>query len=119
MPKPQPKTSKKERKRPHKKKTPPKHYLPGRHKELLGALRDVRILIQEFPTIIEAVKSCKQAKTREKNYCLKLPLPNSSFRCLPENTDGATAAMKTRYSLSSPSLLLLLWHDVNWRQLTC
>ncbi|GBN12587.1 hypothetical protein AVEN_226793-1, partial [Araneus ventricosus] len=33
-------------------------------KESLEALRDLKYLIQEFPTIIEAAKKCKQVKTK-------------------------------------------------------
>ncbi|GBM83493.1 hypothetical protein AVEN_199585-1 [Araneus ventricosus] len=50
-------------------------------KDSLEALRDVRFLIQEFPTIIEAAKRCKQAKSRS---CLTPFYATTTFTCQPE-----------------------------------
>ncbi|GBM19334.1 hypothetical protein AVEN_200266-1 [Araneus ventricosus] len=74
MPKPQTRTPAKERKKSPQQEENTIEVIAGLTdiKDSLEALLDLKYLIQEFPTIIEATKKCKQVKTKEEKVMIVL-----------------------------------------------
>ncbi|GBN24274.1 hypothetical protein AVEN_50770-1 [Araneus ventricosus] len=84
-------------------------------KDSIEALRDVKLLSQEFPTIIKAAKRNKQAKSRGEKIMIGLNTLLGNFKFLSENEDGATSVISKytdadlHLSFSSTSAGLPYW----------